>query len=1195
MLGGILLLAFFLSSPADNTNAATDFDITVQPVLEVSLSPSLHLAFETDNILHSGSIDLNVLSNSRNGFTATVSTIYDSADVLGTSLTNTIDNNFRINTLTGSNIAAADFPANRWGYSVDGGTTFNAMPGVDEPAIILSTTSAAGSGNKSIYIGAKADTNTPSGTYENILLVTVVPKYVPINLRESFALAGKHRTAGVDGHNYYAMQDMTPAICDRSDELEDQTQVVDVRDQKIYWIAKLRDGNCWMTQNLNFDITENNVIPETSNVEAAWNSSSTYPPQATSTEVFTSTGDNDAYSYDPGDYYIEGGMGSSNIKPAECETGNGGVNCHYHLGNFYQWSAATAGTAGTNSNRDIAQSVCPKGWRMPAIDYNYGDKNLSFSKLTNAYGITNHANGISDTNLRASPLYFVRAGRVNVDENNVGVAEKIGNNGFYWSTMADESSYARAMVFWGSYVGPRDNYKRSYGQSIRCVAAGNDFTLIYDSNGGGSTPMIQKETSPSNAITMQISSVVPAGIDTFLGWANSSAATAPDYAYDSNTGTFTPSTITFTGPTITLYAVWQTVSDPHTYGYPIMQEVATWGQTLAEEVQVQALDARDGKLYWVAKLADGNIWMTQNLDFDIKGNNVVPETSDVEAAWNSGSAYPPQMTSAEIYNSSNKDDTYSYDPGSYYREGGAGGQDEIVANCTGNKNDGANCHYHLGNFYQWNAATAGSGGSTAVNQKAAYSICPKGWHLPIGNSYTENFSFGKLTNAYGITNNADGAGTKAQFLLAPTYGTVTGQIRGGNRVYVINDIDLWSSLSSANAAYVLYASNSTFRVMGMNNKANGLSVRCVTGVAGHEVTFSIYGDHTERGTISTSSITVPDGAAISVNYHDLSADITVGDTTVAATGNIAFEYTYEVDTVLHDSCGNNVFGDCDIVVVFNPSSTHTNMQQMTPSLCASIPVGTEGQLIDSRDNKPYWVAKLADGNCWMTQNLDFDITTNNVVPETSNVEAAWNSSSTYPPQSTSTTIFNSYGESDTYSYDPGDYYLSGGTGTKIAIDCSVVNGDENCHYHLGNLYQYNAATTGEGAIDEGWYYDRDSYSYKKEIEHSICPKGWVLPYDGGSYGSNRSFHNLFSAYGISLSSSATLLPQYPFYFVKSGYIYSGALESGGSSGAYWASVVGLDEDEDKKAYLLYFGGSVIELSNDVGTLYEGASVRCVAL
>ena len=46
------------------------------------------------------------------------------------------------------------------------------------------------------------------------------------------------------------------------------------------------------------------------------------------------------------------------------------------------------------------------------------------------------------------------------------------------------------------------------------------------------------------------------------------------------------------------------------------------------------------------------------------------------------------------------------------------------------------------------------------------------------------------------------------------------------------------------------------------------------------------------------------------------------------------------------------------------------MQHMTPEICASAFVGETKQLIDWRDGKTYWVAKLADGNCWMTQNLE---------------------------------------------------------------------------------------------------------------------------------------------------------------------------------------------------------------------------------
>ena len=57
--------------------------------------------------------------------------------------------------------------------------------------------------------------------------------------------------------------------------------------------------------------------------------------------------------------------------------------------------------------------------------------------------------------------------------------------------------------------------------------------------------------------------------------------------------------------------------------------------------------------------------------------------------------------------------------------------------------------------------------------------------------------------------------------------------------------------------------------------------------------------------------------------------------------------------------------------VFNGIKT---MQEMTPQICADAQENDTTMLEDARDGKMYWVAKLADGNCWMTQNLELDLT-----------------------------------------------------------------------------------------------------------------------------------------------------------------------------------------------------------------------------
>lgn len=66
------------------------------------------------------------------------------------------------------------------------------------------------------------------------------------------------------------------------------------------------------------------------------------------------------------------------------------------------------------------------------------------------------------------------------------------------------------------------------------------------------------------------------------------------------------------------------------------------------------------------------------------------------------------------------------------------------------------------------------------------------------------------------------------------------------------------------------------------------------------------------------------------------------------------------------------------------------MQDMTSEICSDAPINDTVRLIDRRDGKYYWVAKLADGNCWMTQNLDLDLSTRQTLtPADSDVINNW--------------------------------------------------------------------------------------------------------------------------------------------------------------------------------------------------------------
>lgn len=62
--------------------------------------------------------------------------------------------------------------------------------------------------------------------------------------------------------------------------------------------------------------------------------------------------------------------------------------------------------------------------------------------------------------------------------------------------------------------------------------------------------------------------------------------------------------------------------------------------------------------------------------------------------------------------------------------------------------------------------------------------------------------------------------------------------------------------------------------------------------------------------------------------------------------------------------------------VYDRSGTGTPLAN-TAAGSAAMSIGTF-LLADNRDSKTYLVRRLADGNCWMVQNLQIDIRTANI-------------------------------------------------------------------------------------------------------------------------------------------------------------------------------------------------------------------------
>ncbi|MBR3052303.1 InlB B-repeat-containing protein [Candidatus Saccharibacteria bacterium] len=265
----------------------------------------------------------------------------------------------------------------------------------------------------------------------------------------------------------------------------DQYQLADQRDGKVYSVSKLQDDNIWMTQNLDHDIvtTTNYYTPENTDVASNWTAgSATHAADDTSW-----TGTNYAIeSYDPGDKCWDGTFKETTVGARPFCTQNGN---HYHIGNYYNWSAAvanndTSGYAkGGSGNNNLADtSICPAGWGLPRAGY--GDD--TFYDLADDLGNFNVSN--PGEVFSVAPIYLVAGSRY-IGSSNF----RFGDSGTYWTAVSYNSGTAYALWLASKYsVYYPVSYQyyaasgRDVGNSVRCMARPLSATL--DEADGGDPP-----------------------------------------------------------------------------------------------------------------------------------------------------------------------------------------------------------------------------------------------------------------------------------------------------------------------------------------------------------------------------------------------------------------------------------------------------------------------------------------------------------------------------------------------------------------------------------------------------------------------------------------------------------------------------------------------------------------------------------
>ena len=1011
----------------------------------------------------------------------------------------------------------------------------------------------------------------------------------------------------------------TPAYLQNATLADCGKTMYDIRDTgtgTAYTTAMI-GSQCWMTTNLNLaggtalsaddtDVTSAYISSFSTSNNLTKNGNTIVLP-ASSTSGFDTTS---SYVY--------------NSSSTDCTSTNG---CY----GYYSWDAATLGSGRSigTSNTDAEQSICPKGWHLPTTYNGNPNDSTDFRKLMIALGGSSSIQTYSSVSeatiygsLTASPNNFLLAG----DYYN-GSFEEGGNYGYYWSSTSGQSIYNARTLYFKSNRSVYSAYSsyRGYGFSVRCVLdqsiSSRTVTVSLDSHvtGVSFTSAIdgtQNVTTNGGTVTLYentpytITASYASGYE-FDSWTTGANGTLGD-------GTSATTTYTVTGSS-TLSISSQILQPPSTCNTPVpgvtyMQDItnsnkATILGNMTPGNAYYIRDKRDEEPYCVSLLADNNLWMLDNLRLDITDstilNSLTTTNTNVDAT---------SLTSLKSGNRS-AGDQYADGPiaqwdsnntTDYYNRAAANAESKNTTTTSYGNGSGK-----IGVYYNYCAASAGSycyddgaGVDVADTIKdAPYDLCPANWRMPTGGSSSEYDTL--YTTGY----SSDATNFKTA-LSTP----LSGRFYSGSASYQGSPYgNFWSSTYHvSNGMFLLYVDSSDVVPAVISYRNFGYSLRCLlnqptptssTVTVNMDNNVSSVGFYNaDYGTQTVSSnggtVTLVDGVEYTItgtyaNGYEFASwsttNGTLGSTTFATT-------TYTVSGEATLTANSQVVLPDPASTCNTPVPNITYMQDINDSnyntVLASLTTNEAYYLRDSRDNEPYCVSKLQDGNIWMLDNLRLDIVNNKDSLTSSNTNAT-NTQLNYLKNGGGTTS-DQYPTAGVSYWTIGYSYSAPKIATKNASDESwnpntVTESYGEGSGKIGVYYNYCAASAGTYCWGDGMRYSGSPSSDPKpstlyDIDGDICPSGWHMPTSntGGEYDA------LLTAYNNNKTATDSGSLQYNLSTPLSGHFYDSSARGQGSYGYFWSST--WNHTYRMRRLYVYSTGA------DPSSYYEryyGYSVRCL--
>ena len=528
----------------------------------------------------------------------------------------------------------------------------------------------------------------------------------------------------------------------------DIVSLTDERNGQTYRIKKMQDNKCWMVDNMKYlgegitisnvdnttGITYNNTDGERNTVDGTDTQST-----ANSDKAFYNNPMSNSYCY-----------------------GDSIQSSYTKCGYLYNWYAATAGTgtyATSTNGTNVSGSICPTGWRLPSgsSDGSTATGNGTSSTAADFPVLNASMNAGSLTTGSTSSSYyagwqFTGAWSGVFSGNWYSGFNFQGSLGYYWSSTAYSSTYARDLYFGSSGVYPGGSNYKYNGFAIRCVMDEAELAdslpeTINPDNYTSSNPAVV-DVYPttgwtgdviaitSNAQFNNVTDVTIGGTscspyqvisDSLIACKlpSKSANTSDGYAVAVTTSTGTVDmhnfTVRYFNPSRT-----ETIGSSTTSNITMQNFTQSNCNAMTVGQVVSLTDSRNKQTYRIKKMQDEKCWMVDNMKYLGEGITISNVDGTQGITYNNTSGQYNTVNGKSTASATNYDKSFYNNP-------------MFDSYCYGTSIQSS--YTKCGYLYNWYAATAGTGTyDTASYTNVSGSICPTGWKLPTNYTATSDYS-----------------------------------------------------------------------------------------------------------------------------------------------------------------------------------------------------------------------------------------------------------------------------------------------------------------------------------------------------------------------------------------------------------------------------------------------------------------------